>query len=132
MARVTPAIIPQLPYADVRAALDWLERAFGFREAPGVRFVGANGAIHTEVVSERGGHVMLGSPGGHGVFPPAASGRPSMLLSVYVDDADAHCVRARGAGAQIVAEPEDMFFGDRVYECVDPEGHRWRFHQQLR
>ncbi len=131
MAELTAPIIAQLPYADVSASLLWLERAFGFREDAGTRFVGAGGLIHAEVITELGGRIMLGSPGGHGVYPPAASGRPSMLLCVYVEDAKAHCARARAAGGQIVAEPEDKFFGDRVYECVDLEGHRWSFHQQL-
>ncbi len=40
-----------------------------------------------------------------------------------------HCDQARAAGATIVSEPEDKFWGDRCYEALDPERHRWRFHQ---
>ena len=42
-----------------------------------------------------------------------------------------HCERARAAGATIVAEPEDQFYGDRVYRALDPEGHVWNFNQEV-
>ena len=58
-------------------------------------------------------------------------------MMVYVDDAIAHCERARAAGARIIAEPAVHDYGedywtDRGYECEDPEGHRWWFYQRLR
>jgi uncharacterized glyoxalase superfamily protein PhnB len=126
------ALVPQLPYGDGPQAVAWLEHAFGFREALGARSTAPSGAIHTELVAPLGGVVMIGSAGGHGVYPPGSSGRPSMILSIYVEDVDAHCENARAVGAVIVADPENKPWGDRVYECVDPEGHRWRFHQRLR
>ena len=122
-----PQIIPQLPYQDVLAAIDFLERAFSFAERRDFR-IEFPGGVHAEM-QIGDGIIMLGGPGGHGAFPPKLEGNPSTLLIVYVDDADAHCERARAAGATIVAEPEDKFFGDRVYEALDREGHRWSFHQ---
>jgi len=44
-----------------------------------------------------------------------------------VDDVDAHCRRARAAGASIESEPEDKEWGHRMYAASDPEGHRWYF-----
>jgi uncharacterized glyoxalase superfamily protein PhnB len=123
----SPQIIPQLPYQDVLAAIDFLERAFGFVERRDAR-IEHPGGVHAEM--EIGsGLIMLGGPGGHGAFPPKLEGNPSTLLMVYVDDIDGHFERARSAGATIVAELEDKFFGDRVYEALDREGHRWSFHQ---
>ena len=122
-----PTIIPQLPYENVLAAVDFLERAFGFREREEAR-IEHTGGVHTEM--ELGaGLIMLGGPGGHGTFPPKASGNPTAHLTVYVDDVDAHFERAREAGATIVDSPADKFWGDRCYEAIDLEGHRWRFHQ---
>ncbi|HEX7165384.1 MAG TPA: VOC family protein, partial [Acidimicrobiales bacterium] len=48
------------------------------------------------------------------------------------DDVDAHCDAARRAGAEIVEEPADQPFGDRIYLARDPEGHEWYFAQHLR
>jgi RNA polymerase sigma-70 factor (ECF subfamily) len=39
--------------------------------------------------------------------------------------------RAESEGAQIVTPLEDMFWGDRRYEALDPEGHRWHFAERL-
>ena len=50
----------------------------------------------------------------------------------YVDDVDAHYEQAKAAGAQIVAEPEDKYYGDRMYSAADPEGHQWFFATHIR
>jgi uncharacterized glyoxalase superfamily protein PhnB len=50
----------------------------------------------------------------------------------YVDDVDAHCARAREAGANITEEVKDQVYGDRTYRVVDPEGHHWHFHTHVR
>jgi uncharacterized glyoxalase superfamily protein PhnB len=60
-----------------------------------------------------------------------------MNLMIYVDDVEAHCAKARAAGAKIVVEPKTTDYGegywaDRGYECVDPGGHHWWFCQRLR
>lgn len=47
-------------------------------------------------------------------------------------DVDAHCDRARKAGAKIAMEPTTQFYGDRTYRAVDPEGHIWSFGQTVK
>ncbi len=64
--------------------------------------------------------------------PKSLAGSVTQGLYVYVDDLDAHCARARAAGAQIRSDPEDMFWGDRTYVVEDLEGHRWTFAQHTR
>lgn len=53
------------------------------------------------------------------------------MVNVYVHDIDAHYRRAESEGAQIVMPLEDMFWGDRRYEALDLEGHRWHFAERL-
>jgi uncharacterized glyoxalase superfamily protein PhnB len=58
-------------------------------------------------------------------------------LFLYVDDIDAHCERARAAGAKVLTEPKvsdygEEYWADRGYEAEDPEGHRWWFAQRIR
>jgi uncharacterized glyoxalase superfamily protein PhnB len=50
---------------------------------------------------------------------------------VEVGDVDAHCERARAAGAAILREPEEPGIGARIYTAEDPEGHRWMFGQPV-
>src|SRR5437879_13406158 len=54
--RRRPTIVPQLPYQDIGAALEFLERAFGLREIPTARLVSAEGVIGHSL-GESGGRV---------------------------------------------------------------------------
>ena len=129
--------MPQLPYENIHAALTFLERAFGFREIRTERLVNAGVLVHAMV--EFGGAVVgIGEQGGHGAVSPQSGGVESQYISVYVDEVDAHYQRAVAAGARIATGLSDYVWGDRpyeahrTYEALDPEGHRWRFHQLLR
>jgi uncharacterized glyoxalase superfamily protein PhnB len=129
-----PTIVPQIPYLDVLAALSFLVRAFGFREIPAARLVSAGGGIDHATLEFAGGVIGIGPEGHHGTVSPRGGGVVSQYISVYVDDVDAHHQRALAAGARVVAPLTDYFWGDeghRTYEALDPEGHRWRFHQRL-
>jgi uncharacterized glyoxalase superfamily protein PhnB len=48
------------------------------------------------------------------------------------DGVDPLCERARAAGAVIDREPADQPYGDRVFTCLDPEGHHWSFGQTIK
>ena len=136
---VTCRIAPMLSYEDVGAAMEWLTRAFGFKEV-GQRYTDDQGRVtHAEV--ELGGAVVeLGWPGPDYQSPAhhaevceharAWLSVPYVIdgVLVYVPDADAHLERARSAGATILREPQDEPYG-RVYNAADPEGHRWMFLQ---
>ena len=50
---------------------------------------------------------------------------------VRVEDARAHCERARAHGARILMEPTDQMYGERQYNAEDLAGHRWTFTQTL-
>ncbi|MEM7311370.1 MAG: VOC family protein [Planctomycetota bacterium] len=124
-------IIPYLVYADAPAAIDFLTKAFGFRER--LRLPGEDGRVgHAEL--ELGGNVvMLASVYeelGHG--DPLTLGARCVTVLCYVDDVDAHYAAACAAGAQPQDEPKDQFYGDRSYRVLDPGGHQWFFAQHIR
>jgi uncharacterized glyoxalase superfamily protein PhnB len=127
-----PRIVPHLFYDDVAAAIDWLVEAFGF--VVRVRMIDRDGGVVHGELEFADGLVMLGltSENESWESPRSLGGRVSQRLYIYVDDVDAHCERSRRAGVVILYEPGDQFYGDRVYECVDPEGHRWKFAQHIR
>jgi uncharacterized glyoxalase superfamily protein PhnB len=124
-----PAFIPSVIYKDNRAALEWLQRAFGF-EPSMVLTDSQDNIVHAEM-SFGGGVVMIGSE----YFswtksPTAVGGVNTQRIHVRLDQGiDEHCARARAAGAKIVGEPADQFYGDRTYSAQDPEGHHWTFTQ---
>jgi len=123
-----PTIVPQLPYEDIRAALAFLERAFGFHEIPSSRMEGADGVLHHALVEFGDGVIGIGTQGAHGAISPKSAGIESQYISVYVDDIEAHYQRALAAGAQIARALREH----HAYEALDVEGHRWRFLQRMR
>jgi uncharacterized glyoxalase superfamily protein PhnB len=117
------SIFPVLKYDDARAAIDFLERAFGF-ERHAVHD-GENGGVAHAELRLGDEYVMLGSTGeGDDRFNQGA-GRYS--LYVVVDDPDAHHARAREAGASVERELNDTDYGSREYTARDPEGNLWSF-----
>jgi uncharacterized glyoxalase superfamily protein PhnB len=113
-----PNIFPALRYRDANAALEWLQRAFGFAEKAVYR--GDDGTVHHAELQLGAGMVMLGEQ-------PEAAPSDAQTIYVVVDDPDAHHERAAAAGAQIVRPLEDMDYGSREYSARDPEGHVWSF-----
>jgi uncharacterized glyoxalase superfamily protein PhnB len=122
---VQQQITPYLLYEDAEAAVEFLTRAFGFREVD--RAIGAAGGVHVELEGPSGGQLYLGQPPA-GYEGPAKVGQTS-LVHVLVDDVDAHHDQAKAAGATIVEELTDTPFGHRRYTCDDPQGHEWSFAQ---
>ena len=124
-----PRVAPYLFYEDVPGALAWLSKAFGFRER--MRQPGPDGRIrHAEMDVDVDGVILLGCPGPQ-YRNPKQLGTMTQTLYIQVDDVDAHCARARDAGALTVEQPADQEYGDRRYGAEDPEGHRWYFAQPV-
>ncbi|PLQ01415.1 VOC family protein [Cupriavidus pauculus] len=119
-------------YQDPKAALDWLERAFGFERVMVITDKDGNLA-HSEM-RFRDSYLMVGSEwADYTASPASVGGKNTQAVHVQLAEGiDAHCERARAAGAQIVREPEDQFYGNRVYAARDPEGHVWSFGQSVR
>jgi uncharacterized glyoxalase superfamily protein PhnB len=109
------------------AALDWLERAFGFERS--MLITDQDGNLGHAQMSYGNGYIMVGTEWTADHRSPASiGGKNTQTVHVHVaGDVDAHCAQARAAGAKIVQEPEDQFYGDRTYRAVDPEGHIWTF-----
>jgi uncharacterized glyoxalase superfamily protein PhnB len=119
-------------YKDPLAALQWLAQAFGFERS--MLITNADGTLGHAEMTFGDGYIMVGSEwASYTASPESTSGKNTQILHVHLDDGiDAHCVRARAAGAEIVREPNDEFYGDRVYSARDPEGHVWTFAQRVR
>jgi len=138
-----PRISSAIFYEDAAAAIDWLCRVFGFERRLVVE--GEGGRIEHSELTFGEGLIMVASMGGKHDRPsplPCASprslgGMNTQALCVCVDDADAHCERARAAGAKILEGPMTSDYGeeywsDRSYRAEDLEGHQWWFMHRVR
>jgi uncharacterized glyoxalase superfamily protein PhnB len=137
---MTQRAVPMISYPDVGSAVDWLTKAFGFREV-GDRFTDDAGWVTQAILDLDGAEVMVGWPGPDYEDPARHAewcDRARKWLDVpwvvdgvlvYVDDVEAHCEQARSAGAHIIRGPEDVPVG-RLHTASDPWGHRWMFMQR--
>lgn len=109
-------IIPELPYPDVREAVAWLCRTFGFTERLRI-------GNHRAQLSFGEGSLV--------VTQKSANLNPSFSVMVRVNEIDRHYEAVKESGAQIIGVPTDYPYGERQYTVEDPGGHRWTFSQTI-
>ena len=115
-----PNIYPGLHYRDSRAAIGWLERAFGF--AKSLEVPGPGGSIMHAEAKLGDGTIFLDS----GPRDPEVWGDTAQATYVYVADPDAHHAQAAAAGATIIKAPHDTPWA-RSYYAHDLDGFLWGF-----
>ena len=108
-------VIPVLAYPDVLAAAQWLCAAFGFKERLLI------GTHRAQLIAGSGDIVVAGG----------AVVKGSQSIMIRVDDARAHCARAKAQGAMILSEPVDYPYGERQYSAQDLAGYVWTFSQSI-
>jgi uncharacterized glyoxalase superfamily protein PhnB len=121
----SPSLVSAVTYRDPKAALAWLEAAFGFE----LTFLieGEDASVAHAEMSHGGSRLMVGGQWSPAHASPATlDGRVTQTVHIYIDgDVDAHCRAAAAAGAEILQPPETQFYGARTYRCRDLEGHIW-------
>ena len=139
MSKENPTVIPMVSYEDGVAALEWLAKAFGFRER--TRFLAQDGTLSHGEMEVGDALIMLATPSSRYESPnhhreTCDQTRTSLAdpwifdgVLVYVDDLDAHFERAKAAGAVVLSTIENGP-PSRRYRVEDLEGHRWFFFER--
>jgi uncharacterized glyoxalase superfamily protein PhnB len=122
----TDTVLPHVMYRDLAEAIEWLDKAFGFREhyRYGEPLSGAQvhlGNAWVMVKQAQAGHAS-----------PAQLGYGTQSLTVFVEDVEAHFQRAKAAGAKILEEPHETVYGEFQYAAEDLDGHHWLFSRHAR
>ena len=117
--------IPYLFVRNAAAALDWYAANLGGTERLRMTMPDGETVMHGEVAIN-GRTVMVSEANeDFGTRAPDPAVPAAFKVMVYFDDVDAVSARCREAGAVVVREPEDQFWGDRLAEIRDPFGHAW-------
>jgi PhnB protein len=113
-----------LACGDAAGAIDFYKKAFGAREV--VRMQGPDGKIaHAEVQIGDSRIMLTGEYREMNFLGPQSRGGTTVHMHLYVKDCDAMMQRATGAGAKLLREAKDQFYGDRSGSVEDPYGHVW-------
>ena len=131
---VEPDLSPHPVVADAAAAIDFYVKAFDAAELG--RVPGPDGRLIHAALRINGFTVMLNDDfpetcGGKSMTPKALGGTP-VTIHLTVTDVDAKFQRALDAGATVVADLQDQFWGDRYGVVADPFGHHWSLGQPVR
>jgi len=107
-------VTPYLVVPDVLLQLDFLQRAFGAVET--IRLPGPDGRIQHAEARVGNSTVMMGTPLGETI---------KSQIHLYVEDVDAVFTAALAAGATVIRDVENQFYGDRAGQVQDPNGNFW-------
>ena len=119
------SLTPHITVNNAAKAIDFYKQAFGAKEFD--RSTTPNGKIMHAVLQIGDSRIMLNDefPEMRGPRAPAGEGTLPFAINFYTEDADATIQRATAAGAKLTMPAQDMFWGDRYGQIVDPFGYRW-------
>lgn len=125
------SITPYLIVKDGAAAIELYGKAFDADEI--YRLTGPDGSsvMHAEIKIGDSVVFLAGVSGPMEVAYPQGEQWPSVVVHLYVQDADATWQRAVDAGCEGKSPPADMFWGDRMGKLIDPFGHHWSIAQHI-
>ena len=118
----TDVLLPHIAYRDLLGAVTWLNKAFGFEEYYRYGDPASPGGV---MIRRERAYIMLKAARDQSL--PQTS-----LVTIFVDDVDAHYAKAKSAGGKIVEDLNETCYGERQYAVEDLEGHRWLFSQHTR
>lgn len=126
-------IIPYLMIDGAAAAIEFYKKALGATERYRLEMPGG-GIGHAELIVNGAAVYLADAPDDMegDAANPTKLGGTSVMLHQYVDDVDAVTDRAVAAGATLLREPADQFYGDRAAVIADPFGHQWALHTHVR
>lgn len=136
-----PRLSTALTYKDATAAIDWICKAFGFEVR--LKVDGEGGLVEHSELTFGESVLMVGDERVQQrkdrtfVSPASVGGQCTQSVMLYIDDADAHCARAKAAGGVITYGPSvsdygEEYWADKSFKVRDPEGHLWWFCERVR
>jgi uncharacterized glyoxalase superfamily protein PhnB len=115
-------------YRDATAAIDWLDRAFGFKAT--MQFPDDQGGIaHAELCLGQASIILFSDHDGYERPPRKGPTAGTGTYIVLADQGDVDVVydQAVQAGATSVWKPEETEWGNYRCRVLDPEGYEWTF-----
>jgi PhnB protein len=119
-----PRLTPYLCVDGADRAIAFYTHVFGMKER--MRMPAEGGKIgHAELLLGDSVIMLADEYPDMDFRSPRALGGTPMTVHMYVDDVDGVLGRAVEAGAKVLREVRDEFYGDRSGQIEDPFGHRW-------
>jgi uncharacterized glyoxalase superfamily protein PhnB len=129
--RITTTLIPRLCCRNASEAVEFYQKALG-AESHGV-FKSSDGLVmHAALEVEGVMFYITDEMPGHGALSPLSLNASPVSLYLRVRDCDVVYARAVAAGCKVQMPLQDMFWGDRYGQVVDPYGQKWEIATPIR
>lgn len=117
-------VYPYLRTRNANAAIEFYTQVFGALED--FRLTEPNGRVgHAELKFGLATVMVSDEYPEYGIHGPTESVPTGSSIHLHVDDVDAMTEKAVAAGAKLIMEPKDQFYGERSSKVLDPFGHEW-------
>ncbi|MDF1544196.1 MAG: VOC family protein [bacterium] len=117
---------PYLVVKDLASATKFYDEAFGLKTRLMMPDEKGN-PMHAEL-AHKDGVIMMGQEDeAQGGKSPSSLGGSPVSLYLYVEDVDAVFNKAKEKGAEVIMEPKEQFWGDKLCSVKCPEGYHWNF-----
>ena len=128
----TQEVVPYLSVADASKAVEFYSEIF--EASPWLLLKMPDGRVmHCEFRVGNGRFFVSEELPEHGGTPsPKSLGSTTVAIHLYVADCDLMVRRMHDHGSEILAEPEDLFWGERFARVRDPFGHEWGIATKLK
>jgi uncharacterized glyoxalase superfamily protein PhnB len=123
-------VAPRLIVRDAARAVQWYKKAFGAEERGHRILVAGRKRIQVELWFGDSALIVVDELLEMGIRSPLTVGGTSVVLTITTEDMDALWMSAVAAGADAVPPLEEVFWGDRQAQLIDPFGHRWNLAQR--
>lgn len=119
------AITPYLTVKGAEAAMDFYKNIFGAKEVGRLTMQPGNKIGHAKLAFGNAVLYLAEENPAWGNKSPTTVGGSPVTIALRVSDVDAIFQRAVAAGATVLEDVKDQFYGERAAALVDPFGHRW-------
>lgn len=118
------SITPYLVVTDAAKAMDFYKNVLNAQEL--LRVPGKDGKImHAEIKIGDSVVMLADEMPNHDFKSPRSIGGSPISLLLYVENVDQVFARAKEAGAKVIRDLQNQFYGDRSATVEDPFGHIW-------
>jgi PhnB protein len=117
-------VFPYLRVRDAQAAIEFYTKVFGATEQ--MRLAEPGGRVgHAELLFGKQLVMVSEEYPEYGIYGPEHFGGTGSSIHLHVDNVDELTQAAVEAGAKLLMEPKDQFYGERAAKVLDPFGHEW-------
>lgn len=125
------SVTPYLAISGAVGALEFYKRAFGAKEMERTTLPDGK-VLHARIKIGDSAVMMADEFPGSRLRAPTNVGITTMMLHIHTRDVDKLWQQAIAAGAKVAMPLDNVFWGERYGQLMDPFGHLWTLSMRIK